>query len=309
MAMNPMQRKIRNSFLFGFLIAVIVAALIVGLLFMKIKGLNEEIVDMQEKQKVAVTNVYALTKDVKKDQKLAGDESGEGSIITTVSVPSQLVPANAITDANIDELFLVTEGQSSHYSMIAKCDMTQNTLLSTDLVEKSDKMGSYRLAEYSMITLPTKLAEGDYMDIRIKYPTGESFVVLSKIKAESTTASSVWMTLSEGQYLLLNNAIIESYIIDGCEVYATQYTNAAQPSLNQTYVPNDNVKILIEKNGLAELDTEIVEINDSGVRGYIEGLLQAYETDEKTDKVKEGFTAEKTAVQAAREALLGDMGY
>ena len=30
MAMNPMQRKIRNSFLFGFLVAVIVAAVVIG---------------------------------------------------------------------------------------------------------------------------------------------------------------------------------------------------------------------------------------------------------------------------------------
>lgn len=309
MAMNPMQRKIRNSFLFGFLIAVIVAALIVGLLFMKIKGLNDEIVEMQEKQKVAITNVYTLTKDVKKDQKLAGDESGEGSIVTTVSVPSQLVPANAVTDANIDELFRVSEGENSYYSMIAKCDMSQNTLLTTDLVEKSDKMGSYRLVEYSMITMPTKLAEGDYIDIRIKYPTGESLVVLSKIKVESTTASTMWLTLSEGQYLLVHNAIIESYIVDGCEVYATQYTNAAQPALNQTYMPKQNIRAFIERNGLSESDEEIIEMNDEETRDVIEALLAKYELDEQIDKVKEGFTAEKTAIQSAREELLGEMGY
>lgn len=308
MAMNPMQRKIRNSFLFGFLIAVIVGALVVGLLFMKIKGLNEELVKIQKEQEINVTSVYTLTKDVKKDQKLAGDENGNGSVITTVAVPSQLVPANAITDANLDELFGVGEGPD-YYEMIAKCDMSQNTLLTTDLVEKSSEMGSYRLVETSVITLPTKLAEGDYMDIRIKYPTGENFIVLSKIKVESTTASSVWMTLSEGQYLLLNNAIVESYIIDGCEIFAMQYSNAAQPELNQTYVPNNNVRALIDKNGLAETDKEIVKIEDENVRDYINERLRDYTYDEQKDKVKEGFTAEKTAIQAAREALLGEMGY
>ena len=43
MAMNPMQRKIRNSFLFGFLVAVIIAAVVVALLYMRVKGLKEEI--------------------------------------------------------------------------------------------------------------------------------------------------------------------------------------------------------------------------------------------------------------------------
>lgn len=308
MAMNPMQRKIRNSFLFGFLIAVIVGALIVGILFMKIKGLNEELVKIQKEQEINVTSVYTLTKDVKKDQKLAGDENGNGSVISTVAVPSQLVPENAITAANIDELFGVGEGPD-YYEMIAKCDMSQNTLLTTDLVEKSDEMGSYRVVEYSMITLPTKLAEGDYIDIRIKFPTGESLIVLSKIKVDSTTASTMWLTLSEGQYLLVNNAIIESYIVDGCEVYATQYANAAQPALNQTYVPNQNIRAFIEKNGLSETDKEITEMTDKETRDVIEALLGRYRLEEQIDKVKEGFTAEKTAIQAAREALLGEMGY
>ncbi len=308
MAMNPMQRKIRNSFLFGFLIAIIVGALIVGILIMRVKKLNDEIVDIQNKQKVAVTDVYTLNKDVKKDQKLAGDENGNGSVISTVSVPSQLVPENAITAANIDELFGVGEGPD-YYEMIAKCDMSQNTLLTTDLVEKSDEMGSYRVVEYSMITLPTKLAEGDYIDIRIKFPTGESLIVLSKIKVDSTTASTMWLTLSEGQYLLVNNAIIESYIVDGCEVYATQYANAAQPALNQTYVPNQNIRAFIEKNGLSETDKEITEMTDKETRDVIEALLGRYRLEEQIDKVKEGFTAEKTAIQAAREALLGEIGY
>ena len=34
-----------------------------------------------------------------------------------------------------------------------------------------------------------------------------------------------------------------------------------------------------------------------------------YTDDEKTDKVNEGYTTEKTTVQAAREALMGDLGY
>ena len=45
------------------------------------------------------------------------------------------------------------------------------------------------------------------------------------------------------------------------------------------------------------------------IRKYIESVLSKYTEDEKTDKVKEGFTTEKTTVQAAREALMGDLGY
>ncbi len=37
MAMNPMQRKVRNSFLFGFIVALLIGAVIIGLLIMKNK--------------------------------------------------------------------------------------------------------------------------------------------------------------------------------------------------------------------------------------------------------------------------------
>ena len=70
MAMNPMQRKIRNSFLFGFLVAVIVAAIVVGLLFMKIKGLNDEISAAREKEKIAMTDVYTVSQAVKENESI-----------------------------------------------------------------------------------------------------------------------------------------------------------------------------------------------------------------------------------------------
>ena len=90
---------------------------------------------------------------------------------------------------------------------------------------------------------------------------------------------------------------------------ATQYANAAQPALNQTYVPNQNIRAFIEKNGLSETDKEITEMTDKETRDVIEALLGRYRLEEQIDKVKEGFTAEKTAIQAAREALLGEIGY
>lgn len=301
MAMNPMQRKIRNSFLIGFLVAIIIAAVVVVLLFLKIKGLQDDIVRMQTEAEIATQQVYTINTDVKQDGSLINNDA-----LTTVSVPSQLVPENAITTSNVDELFGTDDGT---YEMVAKIDISANTLLTTDMVEKSAEAGTFRRVEYTMISLPSQLEAGDYIDIRIKYPTGESFVVISKIEVEESNANSIWLTVSEGQLLLINNAIVESYIIDGSMLYATEYADAAQPAINQTYIPNENVRRLIEQNGLANLDTEIINAQDIGVRDYIDSLLGQYETSESIDKVEEGYTTEQTTIQAAREALLGDLGY
>ena len=42
MATNPMQRQARNSFLLGMVVTLLIAGVIVALLFMQIKKLNEK---------------------------------------------------------------------------------------------------------------------------------------------------------------------------------------------------------------------------------------------------------------------------
>lgn len=327
MAMNPMQRKIRNSFLLGILVAIIVAAIIIGLLFMKIKGLNEKIITMQEEQNIAMTYVYVASENLKKDQRVtansdlmeANDTNKE--LMKIISMPTQLVPENAITGANIEELYGLTnnKGEITGYSIKAKCDIGKGTVLTTDNLEKDDNYSTYRLVEYTMISLPSRLQTGDFVDIRFAMGSeGMDFIVLSKIKVEDSTTNSIWLKLSESQLQLLNSAVIESYIIEGSKLYATQYTNAAQAALNATYVPDSNIISLIERNKLTDDDQEIVDKanedlsqnnNEGDIRNYIRGILNQYSGDEKTSKIQEGFTVEKTTIQAAREALLGDMGY
>lgn len=316
MAMNPMQRKIRNSFLFGFLVAVIIAAVVIALLYMRVKGLKEEIVKIQKEQEVALTDVYAVVQDVQKDETLtqsSEEEDESKKKIDIISVPSQQVPENAITPDNIDELFAIDpESKTPEYEMTAKLNLSVNTVLTTDMVEKSSKSGTFRMAEYTMISLPSKLKQGDYVDIRIAYPTSADFVVLSKVKIQDANTNTIWLKLAESQILLLNNAILESYIVEGTKIYATQYIDAAQAELNSTYVPNSTVASLIQANNFTEYDQSILDDANNDVmdiRKYIDSVLAKYTDDEKTSKVNEGFTTEKTTIQAAREALMGDLGY
>ena len=316
MAMNPMQRKIRNSFLFGFLVAVIIAAVVVALLYMRVKGLKEEIVKIQKSQEVALTKVFAVTKEVQKDETLTQSEEEKDDSkkkIEVISVPSQQVPENAVTPDNIKELFAIDpESDNPEYEMTAKLNLSVNTVLTTDMVEKSSKSGTFRMAEYTMISLPSKLKQGDYVDIRIAYPTSADFVVLSKVKVQDANTNTIWLKLAESQILLLNNAILESYIVEGTKIYATQYIDAAQAELNSTYVPNATVASLIQANNFTEYDQSILDDANNDVmdiRKYIDSVLAKYTDDEKTSKVNEGFTTEKTTIQAAREALMGDLGY
>jgi len=302
MAMNPMQRKIRNSFLFGFLVAVIVAAIVVGLLFMKIKGLNDEIAAAREKEKIAMTDVYTVSQAVKENESVR--------YVSTIKVATEKVPENAITDANLGESL----DENDEYQMVAKVNIAPNVPLTTDMVEKSAEASSYRLVEFSMISLPSKLVTGDYIDIRLAISDIRTeiadYIVLSKIQVEEATSNTIWLKVSESQLQLLNNAIVESYIIEGSKIYATQYVNPAQAPLNATYVPNEYIAGLIKANAWTDADNDIANKRDDvSVRTYIGSILEELDNGEITSKVQEGFTTEKTTIQAAREALLGDMGY
>ena len=54
MAMNPMQRRARNSFFIGFLLALVIMAVVVMLLVNQIKGVNEELNALKGLQKTAL---------------------------------------------------------------------------------------------------------------------------------------------------------------------------------------------------------------------------------------------------------------
>ena len=299
MAMNPMQRKVRNSFLFGFIVALLIGAVIIGLLIMKNKQAQEEIVKIQEANKLAMTEVYVTEKDVK---------AGEPISATTVSLPAQSVPENALTAEDLEN-----DGENE---MLAKFDMKEKTALTPEMIDKSKTAATYRMVEYNMISLPSMLEEGNYIDIRLAC-LGLDTVVLSKVEVESANSSTIWLKLSESQLLTLNYAIVESYVMDGTKLYATVYTDATQPALNCTYIPAANVISLVQANvneDGKELETFYERQNDMAYsfREEIIGKLKGADdniSEEVVEKITEGYQTEKSSIQAARDALLGDIGY
>ena len=301
MAMNPMQRKIRNSFLFGFLIAVIVAAVIIGLLFMKIKGLNVKMQEEIQKAKIATTTCYATTEDVR---------AGSPVTLTEVEVITANMPPDAVTDLSI---FSDEEGE---LEMVAVTDLDKGTILTKSLVTKDASAGSYRTVEFSNILLPTKLAAGEFIDIRVQFVDAvESidFVVLSKLKVKDCTAGTIWLDLTDAELQVLECAMVESYAIQGSKLYATQFMDDAQPEIAATYVPSKTVADLIRNNSIIKTDEEIANrYNEEDdytriVRESVDEMMARQESaDTIMTQVRAGITTEKTSIQAARSELLGE---
>lgn len=294
MAMNPMKRKTRNAFLLGFIAALIVGGAVIAFLILQIRNKNSEISNKDNELKEATKTVEVCVADGK-------TSAGQGIKVKKKLIHPKDAPANALKLSDLDKY----QNEDGDYEMTASINLTDGTVLTEDMIEKRISTVSYRLVEYSMISLPSKLSDGDYIDIRLAFSDGGNYVVLSKVEVIECNSTTVWLELNEEQMLTLDEAAIESYIIDGTRLYATQYLDSDQTELNVTYVPNELVKSLISLNAETSNSSDFQEVRDE----VIDRILSNYSEDERTDKVSEGFETQKSSTQANRSELLGDMGY
>ena len=198
MAMNPMQKKARTSFLLGMLLTLLITGIVIGALIYMLG---------QEKAKqtsIIYKNVYVATQEIKSGERVITtfnmtDAEGQNETVqinvVAKSVDSSLVPSNYINplSENLKEYLTSTS--------IAKLMIEPNTILTTDMIYSSGTADSndLRIQEYNMIILPTLLKEKECIDIRLRLPSGEDYIVLSKKYVEKTDESTIWIKVREDE--------------------------------------------------------------------------------------------------------------
>lgn len=105
-----------------------------------------------------------------------------------------------------------------------------------------------RNKEMRSVWLPSNLKVRDTVDIRIQFPTGQDYIVLSKKVIDKLSAPAFWTTLSEQEILLLSSAMVDAYL-HKASLYALTYV---EPGMQQkavpNYPPNQEVIALIKRN-------------------------------------------------------------
>lgn len=218
---------------------------------------------------------------------------------------------NRRKDNGIEERVYV---KLSEQPLIAKVDLDANTLLTSTTIARGELIkDDLRIQEYNIITLPTQLTTGDIIDIRLRLPSGQDYIVLSHKEVEIPIANGVesldciWLNLSEIETLTMSNAIVEAYKIEGAKLYATKYVEAGnQEAAVQTYLPSQEVINLIKA------DSNIVEI----AKNELASRLGNYETIRKPinsagkdeDAVIDGVQDEIQRLQVEREKYLESLG-
>ncbi|MGN1326987.1 MAG: hypothetical protein ACI4VQ_02725 [Clostridia bacterium] len=295
MATNPMQKKARNSFILGILVTVVVMGLIVALLLVQLMKIKEE----EEERQARLVSVYALNTDVK-----SGDTI-DISMLSKVTTEASASPKNAAS------LGVITE------NTIAKIDLTAGTIITEQMLTESDNIltNDVRVQEYNMLKLATQITSDDYIDIRLRMPSGLDYIVVSKKRVEVPqidgveSLNTIWVKLTEDETLAMSNAIVEAYKMEGAILYTTKYVEpGTQEKATPTYVPSaETVNLITQNPNVVEEAKQAMykRYNDyTSIRNNINAEVSRIEADDAESNVKSSVTEEVTKAQEQRQSYL-----
>lgn len=310
MASNPIKRRARQSFFLGFLIALVIMAVVVMLLFTKINTLNEE----NEKLKILgpKVNVYTVTRDIEAGEAITAADLQSATM--QLSAKSTAIDTSNYIDPSI--FFGADEetGEEKEITYTSKVKISAGSVVSLSMLQEEGIANDERLMEYNMIVLPTQLNNGDYIDIRLRLADGTEKIVLAKKKVEQCTANSIWVKMKEIEMLTMNSAIVDAYLVKGSQLRATVYTNPLMQEPTETSYPvNDKVlsQITYNPNILVEARNELIKKwnvtsdPNSGLTDFVAGRreIDSYVTDtqeERADKMDAAYSQEASDINTAR---------
>ena len=306
MPSNPMQRKVRNSFLLGVLVMLVIAILIGAIVYLVV------IKPKADKEKADATQ-YDYVYRLKSGKSVNSGEEITGSMVEAVEIPVTTNNTDFIRAKRTDQTgklvdVAFTSGYKSKVALKEGTILTKSMLMST---EDEDIENSLRYMEYNMITMPTTLEEGDYIDIRLRLPNSQDLIVISKKSIVSIYNQTVGFNLTEDEILLLNSAIVESYKMTSSELYLAKYVEPGmQEKSVYTYSPSEEVVNLIQSNPniVATARESIANkyVNSGNIRNPINNALSQYAEDAKFN-VESGMQQQITNAKQARESYLSGL--
>ena len=274
MLVGPMKKKLITTVIVE---AIILLALCVGVVYYITTTKNAEIQALDAKTKVHER--YVLTKDFP-----AGHILDVGDLVMA-GAKAETIPHNSFeltTEVNLgnkDEIYRITGINYNAGEVVNNLELlmgrklsmnvSKNTILTDDMLVAPDGMPTddLRLEEFSMITIPSDTEVGDYIDVRILFPTGVDYSVLIGKKVEKYTDGTIFLNLTESEILTMGSAIIEPYIYDGTSIYATKYVdpdNQLYDYKKVDYVAKykDALEIIIADKKAAKLEEIVTKLHE-----------------------------------------------
>jgi cell division septum initiation protein DivIVA len=278
-------KKLLKAGLIGAAIMLVIAGIIFAIWF-NLTQKEQEALKAQYDSKIQEYEDWALAN--KKGYSIKEDIKA-GTQITEDMVQEVVVPKRAASKDILANMTLIERGIYAKVDMKANSVLTEATVYKDEMLEKDE-----REAEYSFIVLPSKLKKDGFIDVRIQFPNGDDYILLSKKSVKDLNTSTVWMNLNEGELLMMSSAIVDAYL-EEAKIYAVEYVDGyVQPESDVTYPVKSNIMELINESpnivNVAELNLEKQN------RARLEASLQSMDKTEKT-QMRQQEEAERQAVQ------------
>ncbi len=238
-----------------------------------------------------VTTVYTVV-----------DDMFSGNVISADDFQELTIPVSAVTDQTV--LYV-----DSIVGNLYKVDVHPGTVLTSDLVMTNEFDENAYQQDMVFDFLPLGIRAGDYVDIKMTLPYGETFVVIPHKRVENVVIDShvINVYLTPAQQLLWQSALRDKALFGeiGLAVYCTKYI---EPGVqDETFA---NYPIRQEMEAVAMIDnnvTDKTECINHDLRVGIDTLIAAVTIDEENEdggKLSSGVNQEASGINTAIETYV-----
>ncbi len=253
-------------------------------------------------------NVYIATTDIQKGERLltqemvdamnedssldnVQDEAGAGAVLS--SQPVANVELATVYSSSPEDMFITSsELELGSYAVV---DIATSQPVNKNMAKNLEITQDTREFEITAANLMVDQKENEAVDVRIVYPNGEDYVVLSKKYIRNLNlGNATWFAnMSEDEILRFQSAVIDAYTMTGTRIYTTRYVeDNIQDAAEVTYVVRSTTEDLIRRDpNVYKIAAE--ELNSSA-RLSLEVRLGNL-TDEQLAAVSAGFNLADTA--------------
>lgn len=154
------------------------------------------------------------------------------------------------------EFSSLIESEEQLRGTLANVNISVGAILQREMIGfKSDIPDDLREYELQGLQMPIHMKKGDYVDVRVSFPSGLDFLVLSKKKVidilkvgeEDNFEEYCIFNLDTDEILRLKSAVVDAYINDGTQLYSAIYVEPDKQKPAQiTYPVNENVRKIIQ---------------------------------------------------------------
>lgn len=225
------------------------------------------------------------------------DSMLSGNVITVDDFQEITIPVSAVTDQTIVDISAVV-------GELYKVDVHPGTVLTSDLVMSNEFDETAYQQDMAFDFLPLGIRVGDYVDIKMTLPYGETLIVIPHKRVENVVVDShvINVYLTPAQQLLWQSAMKDKALFAeyGLALYCTKYV---EPGVQDDTFANYPIRQEMETVAMIDNNvTDKTECINHDLRVGIDTLIAVISEDEENQdggKLSSGVGAESSGINAA----------